>query len=33
MLRDYGWIEEHILLLAFIASAIAGVAAAFLLPG
>jgi len=33
MVRDYSWIEEHTLLVAFIASAIAGVAVAFLLPG
>ena len=33
MVRDDGWIEEHSLLLAFVAAAIAGVAAAFLLPG
>jgi hypothetical protein len=33
MVRDDRSIEEHTLLLAFIASAVAGIAAAFLLPG
>ena len=33
MVRDYGWIEQHTWLVAFIASAIAGIAVAFLLPG
>jgi hypothetical protein len=33
MVRDYRFVQEHTLLLAFIASAIAGLAAALLLPG